>query len=463
MLLTISTTHVPATDLGHLLHKHPDRVQEFRQSFGTATVLYPEATDERCTAALVLDVDPVRLARSRTRSPDFSLAQYVNDRSYAASSLLGVALADVFSTARAGVCKSRQELADTPIPLELRIPVLPCRGGAEIAHRLFGPLGWRVDAVPIPLDDDLDWGDSRYLRLHLTGTVRLADALNQLYVLLPVLDESKHYWQAADEVDKLLRSGGSWLVDHPERELITRRYLGHSRRLAADALSRLAEIGDDLEESVEPSDEEEIAQSADRRVALNVQRHDAVLAVLDELGVRSVIDLGCGGGRLLQRLVERPALDRIAGVDVSSLSLRRAGRRLGMDRMGERQVARITLFQGALTYTDARFAGYDAAVLMEVVEHVDPERLPAFERVIFGRARPGAVVLTTPNSEYNDLYEGLVGLRHPDHRFEWTRAEFAAWSDRVGTEHGYTVEIRGIGAVDPDRGAPTQLGVFRRA
>ncbi|GAB3194917.1 3' terminal RNA ribose 2'-O-methyltransferase Hen1 [Nocardioides hungaricus] len=456
MLLTITTTHVPATDLGHLLHKHPDRVQEFRQSFGTATVLYPEAHETRCTAALILDVDPVRLARSRTRSPDFSLAQYVNDRSYAASSLLGVALADVFSTARSGVCRSRQELAEGPIPLELHVPVLPCRGGPAIAHRLFEPLGWTVDAVPIPLDPDLDWGDSRYVRLTLAGTVRLADALNQLHLLLPVLDESKHYWQAADEVDKLLRSGGSWLVGHPERELIARRYLGHSRRLADDALARLAELGDEVEAAFDP-------EPAERRVALSVQRHDAVIAVLDELGARSVIDLGCGGGRLLQRLVERPGLDPVAGVDVSTASLRAATRRLRLDRMGERQAARVSLFQGALTYTDERFAGYDAAVLMEVVEHVDPERLPALERVVFGQARPGAVVLTTPNREYNELYEGLVGRRHPDHRFEWTRDELAAWCDRVCSEHGYTVEIRGIGDADPDRGAPTQLAVFRRA
>ena len=93
--------------------------------------------------------------------------------------------------------------------------------------------------------------------------------------------------------------------------------------------------------------------------------------------------------------------------------------------MSERQAERVELFQGALTYEDERYAGYDAAVLMEVVEHVDPPRLAALERVVFGAARPGAVVVTTPNSEYNELYAGLVGMRHPDHRFEWTRAEFA--------------------------------------
>ena len=301
MLLTLSTTHTPATDLGYLLHKHPDRVQEFKQSFGTAIVFYPEATEDRCTAALLLDVDPIRLARSRAKNaPDFSLAQYVNDRPYAASSLLGVALADVFSTARGGRCRSHQDLADSAIPLEIEIPVLPCRGGPALAHRLFEPLGWEVEAIPIPLDERFpEWGDSRYVRLRLTGQVRLADALNQLHVLLPVLDESKHYWQGADEVDKLLRSGGTWLATHPEQTLITQRYLGRHGALTRVALARLAELGDDVEEAVEPPEDEEAAQPEEQRVPLNAQRRDAVLTALADLGARSVIDLGCGRGELV--------------------------------------------------------------------------------------------------------------------------------------------------------------------
>ncbi|MDF2710851.1 MAG: 3 terminal ribose 2-O-methyltransferase Hen1, partial [Nonomuraea muscovyensis] len=259
MLLTISTTARPATDLGFLLHKHPDRVQEFGQSFGTATVFYPEAGEERCTAALLLDVDPVSLARSRGKgSPDFSLSQYVNDRPYAASSLLAVALADVFRTARAGRCRIRPELAERPLPLEVRLPVLPCRGGPELAGRLFEPLGWEVSAQAVPLDEGFpEWGDSRYVRLELRGAVRLADALNHLYVLLPVLDHGKHYWIAPDEVDKLIRAGEGWLRDHPERGLITRRYLGRHRALARTALARLAELGDDTEERLEPAVAEE--------------------------------------------------------------------------------------------------------------------------------------------------------------------------------------------------------------
>ncbi len=465
VFLTISTTHEPATDLGYLLHKHPDRVQRFPQSFGTATVCYPEATPDRCTAALILDVDPIRLVRARGRSsPDFSLSHYVNDRPYAASSLLAVALADVFGTARAGRCAARPDLVDVALPLEIVVPVLPCRGGPDVARRILEPLGWSVAATPIPLDPAFpEWGDSRYVRLELTGDQRLADALNQLYVLLPALDEAKHYWQGPDEVDKLLRSGSGWLATHPERDLITRRYLGRRAALTQDALARLAELGDDLDTAVEPDDDEESRQPAPARVPLNTQRHDAVLDTLRGLGAGTVVDLGCGSGQLLRRLLATPGFTRVVGCDVSVRSLRFAARALHLDTMTEHQSERVDLFQSALTYEDDRLAGFDAAVLMEVVEHLDPARLPALERVVFGAAAPGAVLVTTPNREFNARYENLVGLRHPDHRFEWDRAEFATWARGVAAAYGYAVDIRGIGDDDPDLGRPTQMAVFTRA
>ncbi|MFF4618024.1 3' terminal RNA ribose 2'-O-methyltransferase Hen1 [Nonomuraea jabiensis] len=507
MLLTITTTASPATDLGFLLHKHPGRVQEFGQSFGTATVFYPEAEEERCTAALLLEVDPIALVRSRGKSsPDFSLSQYVNDRPYAASSLLAVALADVFRTARAGRCTARPELPGTPLPLELRLPALPCRGGPELATRLFEPLGWEVDAQAVPLDEGFpEWGDSRYVRLTLRGTARLSDALNHLYVLLPVLDDGKHYWVAPDEVDKLIRAGAGWLSGHPERGLITRRYLGRRWALARTALARLAELGDETEEQLEPAVEEdapagetaadeaaaaeaeaqgdasqeeatqgevaqeEVAQeeaiqeeAAPKAKPLNLRRREAVLAKLEELGAVSVIDLGCGQGELVGALLARPRFARVGGVDVSSMALTIAARKLRLDRMPDSKRARLTLFQGALTYTDKRLSGYDAAVLMEVIEHVDPPRLTALERVVFGRARPHHVLVTTPNVEHNVRYEFLTGLRHPDHRFEWTRAEFAAWATRVAGEYGYQVAFEPVGDDDPEVGPPTQMGVFTR-
>ncbi|MGW1056506.1 3' terminal RNA ribose 2'-O-methyltransferase Hen1 [Micromonospora rubida] len=471
MLLTLTTTHRPATDLGYLLVKHPDRVHSFELPVGTAHVVFPEADEGRCTMALLVDVDPLRLAggqgrgRGQPTAPDgFTLGQYVNDRPYAASSLLASALARVFRSALRGESRDRPELAAAEIPLEVRVPVLRCRGGADLAARMFAPLGWAVAADPIPLDETYpEWGDSRYVDLTLTGTLRLADALNHLYVLLPVLDDAKHYWVAPDEIDKLLRAGAGWLAGHPERSTITRRYLAHRRALAGEAMARLAE-----QRLAEEPPADSVAEAeadggeAARRPSLAVRRREAVLAALAVSGATRVVDLGCGGGALLSALVGDRRYTEIVGTDVSTQALTLAERRLRLDRLPERQRDRIRLWQSALTYRDDRLRGYDAAVLMEVVEHVDLPRLPALEDAVFGHARPATVVVTTPNAEHNVRYEGLGAgrFRHPDHRFEWTRAEFAAWVDRVTTTHGYTATIGGIGDDDPEVGAPTQLAVF---
>ena len=468
VLLTVTTTHRPATDLGYLLHKNPARAQSFPQSYGVAHVIYQEADQDRCTAALLLDVDPIDLVRgSRGRgSADFALGQYVNDRLYAASSLLAVALGQVFRTAMRGDCRERPELAATAIPLEIVVPSLPCRGGPGLAEDLFGPLGWSVAAASVPLDPAFpDWGDSRYVRLTLRGTVRLAEALQHLYVLLPVLDDAKHYWVATEEVDKLVRAGEGWLATHPHRDLITRRYLAHRRALTADALARLADIDDTDADAVDnATDGPCTADPVDTPVPLAEARRTAILGVLRDAGARRVLDLGCGSGALLRELISDPSFTDIVGVDVSARSLVMAARTLRLEQIPPRQRERISLVQGSVTYRDARLRGYDAAVLMEVVEHVDPPRLAALADAVFGEARPRVVIVTTPNVEHNVRYEELVpgALRHADHRFEWNRAEFAGWAAGVAGAYGYDVGFLPVGNDDPDVGPPTQMAVFSR-
>jgi 3' terminal RNA ribose 2'-O-methyltransferase Hen1 len=473
VLLTITSTTPAASDLGYLLHKHPDRAQVFDLPVGRAHVFYPEASALRCTAALLLEVDPIALVRGRRFSAAgteaFSLAQYVNDRPYAASSMLAVALGKVYRTALAGRCDHRPELPERALALQIRVPALPCRGGAEIAERLFAPLGWQVAATPVPLDPELDWGASRYVDLTLTGELRLADALNQLYVLLPVLDDAKHYWVSPDEVDKLIRAGSGWLAGHPEQELITHRYLRHRRALVVTATERLAELDDtDLDaiqlDGLQPDGTAVLdTETPPARTSLAEQRRDAVLAVLRRTGATSVVDLGCGEGKLLRLLLDDPAYRRIVGVDVSHRSLEIAARRLRLEQLPDRARERITLHQSSLTYRDPKLAGFDAAVLMEVIEHVDPPRLGALEHTVFAAARPGSVLVTTPNVEYNARFELPEGsTRHPDHRFEWTRAEFQDWAARVATGHGYAVHFEPVGPVDPELGPPTQLALFTR-
>jgi 3' terminal RNA ribose 2'-O-methyltransferase Hen1 len=471
VLLTITSTAEPATDLGYLLHKNPAGVHERELSFGTARVVYPEATDSRCTAALLVDIDPVELVRGRkgSRRNDRSaptLAQYVNDRPYAASSFLSVALAKMFGTAMTGRSKDRPELAATALPLSVTLPTVPARGGEPLVRSLFEPLGYAVEARTIPLDPTFpEWGTSRYLALTLTAEVVLRDLLEHLFVLLPVLDDDKHYWVGDEEIDKLLRRGGTWLASHPSRELITRRYLRHDRRLTSDALERLiAADGDasDPDSDAQAHDDEEAA--VERPVRLNDLRLAAVTDALREAGAHRIVDLGCGPGSLLQQLLKEPFVEKAVGVDASWRALERASRRLRLDEMPPRQRERVDLWQGALTYRDKRIRGFDAAAVVEVIEHLDPPRLNAFERAVFADAKPTTVVVTTPNVEYNALFDGMVKgqLRHKDHRFEWTRAEFAEWAGTVAATHGYQVTHHDIGAVDEERGAPTQMAVFHR-
>jgi 3' terminal RNA ribose 2'-O-methyltransferase Hen1 len=461
--LTISSTADSARDLGYLLHKHPDRAQRFDVASGVTHVFYPEATDERCTVAVLLEVDPIALVRRRRYGGDaFALGQYVNDRPYAAASMLAVALGKVFRTAMAGRCDARPDLVDRPLPLEIHLPVVPSVGGPAMAAELFEPLGWIVDARPIPLDDTVaEWGDSRYAEVRLRGDIVLASALSHLYVLLPVMDDAKHYWVSTDEVDKLMRNAEGWLADHPARDLIMRRYLAHQRQLIASATARLAEV-DDL-----PPDALDNAVGADADAPskpLVALRRQAVVDALREAGASRIVDVGCGEGALLRELIRDPGFGEVVGVDVSPRALDIAERRLELDRMPDSQRARLRLVQSSLTYRDSRLAGYDAAVLMEVIEHLDPERLPALESSLFGHARPATVIVTTPNAEHNVRFEHLPAgtMRHPDHRFEWTRAEFAAWAANVAERSGYSVRFAPVGDDDPEVGPPTQMAVFTR-
>ncbi|MBX7106237.1 MAG: 3' terminal RNA ribose 2'-O-methyltransferase Hen1 [Gemmataceae bacterium] len=465
MLLTISTDHEPATDLGFLLHKHPERFQTFDLSFGKAHVFYPQVDGQHCTAALLLDVDPVGMVRGKSRDQSFLLGHYVNDRPFVASSFMSTAISKVFGSAMSGKCKDRPELVTTPIPLTAQIDVLPVRGGEGFVHRMFEPLGYQVEATRHPLDERFpEWGESPYFSVTISGTTTLSDLLTHLYVLIPVFDNAKHYFVGDDEIEKLLAKGEGWLAQHPEKEQITRRYLGNRMSLVREALARLVE-----EESPEVANEQPKAQqqedALEKPMSLNEQRHGAVLAALRGSGARTVLDLGCGEGKLLRELIADRQFEQVVGLDVSIRSLEAAQKRLKLDRLPEHKAERIKLIHGSLIYRDKRLEGFDAAALIEVIEHLDPPRLASLERVLFEFARPKTVVLTTPNREYNVTWELLPAgkFRHPDHRFEWTRAEFREWANRVADKNGYSVRFLNVGPEDQALGSPTQLGVFERA
>jgi SAM-dependent methyltransferase len=499
MLLTIATTHRPAIDLGYLLHKNPARVHETPLPFGTAVMFYPELTEHRATFALALDIDPVALVRGRGRGDAGIYDQYVSDRPYAASSFLSVAIAKTLRNALGGSSKERSALAATEIPLRATVLPLPVRGSEGLVERLFHPLGYETIVEPIALDEQLawlgpEWSRSPYVKLTLSATCRLSSLLSHLYVLIPVLDRHKHYFVDRGEIDKLLAKGESWLGTHPEREFIALRYLRNKRSASREVLERLAADEPVAEEvvvdetvapsSTDPAIADAVAASADaaevgetvvetrkdaaeealeKPIRLHDQRLDRVAQELRDAGVRRVVDLGCGSGKLMKRLLDDRQFTEILGVDVSTQALEITERRLRLDRLPERQRNRVRLLQGALTYRDRRIEAYDAIALVEVIEHVDADRLPALERIVFEFARPRVVVVTTPNVEYNSRFEGMAPgqMRHADHRFEWSRGEFRSWCETVASRFGYRADIGGIGTEDPDVGHPSQIAVFQ--
>ena len=458
VLLTISTTHQPATDLSYLLHKRPDRCQSFDLSFGKAHVFYPEATDNRTTAALLLDVDPVGLVRSRNPNPAFLLGSYVNDRAYASSSFMSVAIAQVFGSAMAGRCKERPQLIDEPLPFTAMLDVLPVRAVNGFVERIFEPLGYQVCVATYELDSQFpDWGRSPYASVTLQATITLSQLLTHLYVLIPVFDNNKHYYVGDAEVEKLLAKGDGWLTAHPERDLIARRSLRHRPGLFRAALARLADVDERIPETDEvPDAAPEV--SPEPVPSLNAQRIGSVLAILRDSGAKSVVDLGCGEGKLLRELARTKQFERIVGMDVSVRSLEIATEKLRFEPGNER----LSLVHGSLMYRDKRLSGFDAASVVEVIEHLDPPRLSAFERVVFEFARPRTVVVTTPNKEYNVIWESLPAgtFRHADHRFEWTRHEFRIWGEAIAARFTYTVQFHAIGPLDETVGSPTQMAVF---
>jgi 3' terminal RNA ribose 2'-O-methyltransferase Hen1 len=352
-------------------------------------------------------------------------------------------------------------LVDVKLPFEVTIAVIPApKGGEILIRKFFEPLGYKVELIRHQLDSKFpEWGDSKYYTLKLNHTITTKELLSHLYVLIPTLDNDKHYFVSENEIEKLLQKGKGWLKEHPEKEQIIRRYLINLNSLSRLALERLSEgeeIGDLSDELVEKTEKQK------RKETLHDKRIKLVAEKITESGAERVLDLGCGEGKLIRQLIKQKQFSEIVGMDVSYNELIKAKERLHFEEMSPKQKERINLFQGSLTYKDQRLEGFDAAAVVEVIEHLDLNRLKAFERVLFEFAKPKTVFLTTPNQEFNVMWDKLDAeeMRHDDHRFEWTRKEFLEWSNKIGETYNYKVELFPIGDEVENIGAPSQMAIF---
>lgn len=455
MLLELTTTNNPATDLGFLLHKHPDKLQTVELSVGKAHVFYTEATDNSCTACLLLDINPIELVRGDKGQNAFLQEHYVNDRPYTSNSFLSTALVKAFGSAINGTCHTKPELAKTAIPLKARIHSLKVDCDKAYINKLFEPVGYKVSYETIQLDSTFsDWGQSKVVNLQVEKTTTLKEFLSQLYVFMMVLDNNRHHWISGNDIDVLIRREENWLDNHPEKNWITKRYLKNLHTFTNQALLKLANEDELIEKQTLP----------ERKLNLHQQRLNKALDFLKLSGSASVLDIGCGEGKLLKLLLKEAQFKKIAGMDVSFRELQKAKENLYLDQASPAMRDRIKVFQGSVTYKDGRLKNYDAATLVEVIEHLDEERLPAMEKVVFGFAKPSTVILTTPNAEYNVVFEKLQAdtFRHDDHRFEWTRKEFADWCNKICVAFNYGVEIYPVGQEEENIGAPSQLAMFKK-
>lgn len=459
MLLTITYEGENTQEISYLLYKNPSKKQEFEISAGRVCVFYPELSDGKTTVALLLDLNPIDLARGKSES-DRGLFDYVNDRPYTACSFLSTAIVRVLGTAMSGRCPQRQELANSRLNLTAKVYSLPCTQ-ENLPNEIFEPLGYSVKFERGLLDENFpEWGESPYINLEISGKVRLSELLSHLYVLIPVFDRQKHYYISEAEIDKLLSHGGQWLANHPYRDKIVYRYFAMKKSYARTAIDRL------LENSREETPEKQISQEEDteKRVPLNEQRLETVKNLVVKSGAKSVIDMGCGYGKLTKKLLTETKIENITAFDVSAHVLEKAKTMLHYETMSEYRKSRLNLMQASLTYTDKKFKGFDCACIVEVMEHLEKSAIPAFERVVFEYAVPKTVIITTPNRDYNVNYEFLRedSLRHPDHRFEFSREDFGNWTEEICRKFGYTVEITGVGENIDGLGQPTQIGVFRK-
>ncbi len=460
MVLNIKTTGENANNLGFLLHKHPSRYQTETLPYGTVHMFYPEISKELCSFVMFVEINSIALARTTkdNYSATFKLGHYVNDRPYVASSFLTTVISKFLGSALNGKCNKHPNLVEEQFSLEIEVSVVKSiKGKLQIAN-FFEPLGYKVSVEEKQLDSsNLNWGVSSYFNLKLEhNSITISDLLSHLYVLLPVLDNNKHYYVSEDEVEKLLNKGETWLKNHPAKELITKKYLKFKKSYTQLALEQLSE------EII--TETNNISQQTDiKKTSLHQIRLETVVETFKALHVKTIVDLGCGEGKLLKLLLKEAQFQNILGMDISYRSLEIAKKRLYWDTLSEYQKQKIKLIHGSLNYKDQRISGFEGAALVEVIEHLDKPRLESLEQVVFKYAKPQYIIVTTPNREYNVLFEGLKEgqMRHQDHRFEWTRKEFEMWGSRIAETFNYEVTYKPLGEINEQYGGPSQMAIFK--
>ena len=448
MQLTIRATGDNVKAVSYLLAKNPNNLYERNHKGHAVRMFYSLFTDTVLELTVFVTPDPLTLMQQSSNAYD--ITHYINDREFAVSSIFTSLIRSAFGTALNGQPKENYvQWVNQPFLFDFGIGPVVTDLSDEKIRRLFEPLGYEVG---------IEYGETNYAfqmkvkstarYLTLTGNVTLQKGLQQLFVLIPVLDNYKHYFIDENEIEKIKRYGEGWLDTHPEKTFIIQKAL------------RFKEVYSLLEERKENNTSQE--KSVSSKVRLNELRYKRIVEVVSNLPVKkSVVDLGSGEGKLAVQLGFIDGVQEILAVEPSEKEQLKARRRF--EKVKDRTAfVEPTPMWGSLFYYDERLKNKDVIILCEVIEHIDEERLPKIMDLLLRDYKPGVLLITTPNREYNEVYDMQDAKRHDDHRFEWTRAEFEQWCAEKNQSGHYELTFDGIGEMHAIHGFPTQMCLFVR-
>ncbi|PYF06198.1 3' terminal RNA ribose 2'-O-methyltransferase Hen1 [Ureibacillus chungkukjangi] len=445
MQLTIRGTGQDIQVISYLLAKNPNNLYERRVSGHLVRMFFSQFSEEEVEVTFFVTPDPIEL--SRNNSKVYDITSYINDREFVVSSIFCTFLRTALGTALNGKPVEEYEpWVNHPFPLEFSFGPVASQLTDQDIQSLFQPLGYAVEITYGEADYNMDFKSKSSARfITLKGSTTLQMGLRQLFVLIPVLDNYKHYYIDEQEVEKIVRYGEGWLDKHPKREFILRQAL------------RFKEVYGQFENQHTKKENE-----SSPKLRLNDLRYDKIVGKVNQLKRKeTVVDLGSGEGKLSEKLGFIDGVKEILAVEPSESATLKALKRFEKAAQDKNFVKPRQIF-GSLFYYDERLKGKDVLILCEVIEHIDEYRLPKIIQTILQDYRPRTLIITTPNQEYNEVY-GMGGdYRHPDHRFEWTREEFQTWCKTQNENHEYNIAFDGIGEEHELHGYPTQMCLFTR-
>ncbi|MDN4617361.1 3' terminal RNA ribose 2'-O-methyltransferase Hen1 [Paenibacillus sp. PsM32] len=481
MYLTIKATGEHANMISHLLAKNPHNLYDRTEKGARVRLVYTSFEPHDTEAILFVTPDPIELVKG---TPDhYDITQYINDRELAVSSLFCSYIRPALGTALNGKPKADyMNWVDYQFDLQMTFGPVASDLPDHVVESLFQPLGYEVQMERGEIDYSFDLKNRSTVRhIQISGQQTLQQMLRQVYILIPVLDNYKHYYINEDEIERLRRYGEGWLSTHPQHDLMIKRSLRfaplikeYEQQVANDASmdTLLTEISthsvEDATAQAESAEPLEIIDGLETTieppvVRLNELRYRAIVEQVSLLPQRKqVIDFGAGEGKLSVRLGQIEGVEQVWAVEPSMQSqLRAIDRFAKLEGRTDDVIPVITT--GSLFYRDERWIDQDVIILCEVIEHINEVRLPQVIHTLFTDYRPQTLIITTPNREYNEVYDmDTEEIRHADHRFEWTRAEFEQYCTQWIQNRPYTFTISGIGEKHEQYGQPTQMVVFHR-